>query len=111
MFKFIFTHNIMIIQKWITFGVTGLIAICGQAKAQDHRYDPPWNTPPQSKVQFTVPGIDNVPDLFGDINDPQLVVFFAGNQFMCIDELLDAFKKQYPQYQRVFAETLPGYFS
>ncbi|QEM19077.1 ABC transporter substrate-binding protein [Mucilaginibacter sp. P4] len=77
------------------------------AEAQEHRFDPPWNTPPESKVQFTVYGVDNVPDLFGDINDPQLVVFFAGNQFMCIDELLAAFKQNYPQYQRVFAETLP----
>jgi len=77
------------------------------AHAQDHRFDPPWNTPPQSRVMFTIPGVDNVPDLFGDINDPQLVVFFAGNQFMCIDELLAAFKNAYPQYRRVFAETLP----
>jgi len=75
--------------------------------AQDHRFDPPWNTPPESKVMFTIPGVDNVPDLFGDINDPQLVIFFAGNQFMCIDDLLAAFKKEYPQYQRIFAETLP----
>ncbi|WP_341839709.1 substrate-binding domain-containing protein [Chitinophaga caseinilytica] len=56
---------------------------------------------------FTVPGVDNVPDLFGDINDPQLVIFFAGNQFMVIDDLLAAFKKAHPQYQRIFAETLP----
>ncbi len=75
--------------------------------AQDHRFDPPWNTAPESKVMFTIPGVDNVPDLYGDINDPQLVVFFAGNQFMCIDDLLAAFKKAYPQYQRIFAETLP----
>lgn len=84
-----------------------IIAATTAAKAQDHRFDPPWNTPPSSKVMFTVPGVDNVPDLFGDINDPQLVVFFAGNQFMCIDDLLSAFKKQHPQYQRIFAETLP----
>ncbi|QJD96063.1 ABC transporter substrate-binding protein [Mucilaginibacter robiniae] len=77
------------------------------SKAQEHRFDPPWNTPPESKVMFTVPGVDNVPDLFGDINDPQLVVFFAGNQFMCIDDLMAAFKKAHPQYQRIFAETLP----
>ncbi len=75
--------------------------------AQDHSFDPPWNMPPQSKVMFTVPGVDNVPDLYGDINDPQLVVFFAGNQFMCIDDLIAGFKKEYPQYQRIFAETLP----
>ncbi len=77
--------------------------------AQDvsHQYDPPWNTPPQSEVMFTVPGVDNVPDLFGEINDPQLVLFFAGNQFMVIDELINAFKKKYPIYKRIFAETLP----
>jgi ABC-type molybdate transport system substrate-binding protein len=74
---------------------------------QDYRYDPPWNNPPESSLNFTVPGIDNVPDLYGDIIDPQLVVFFAGNQFMCIDDLMTAFKKEYPQYKRVFAETLP----
>jgi len=77
------------------------------AQTSEHRFDPPWNTPPQSSVQFTIPGVDNIPDLYGDINDPQLVIFFAGNQFMCIDDLLAAFKKQYPQYQRIFAETLP----
>lgn len=75
--------------------------------AQDHRFDPPWNIPPQSKVMFTIPGIDNVPDLYGDINDPQLVIFFAGNQFMCIDDLMAAFKSKFPKYQRIFAETLP----
>ena len=83
------------------------IMISAQVHAQDHRFDPPWNTPPESKLNFTVPGIDNVPDLFGDIIDPQLVVFFAGNQFMCIDDLIAAFKREYPQYKRVFAETLP----
>jgi ABC-type molybdate transport system substrate-binding protein len=93
--------------KKIIFTLAALIASGSQVKAQGHRFDPPWNTPPQSKVMFTVPGVDNVPDLFGDINDPQLVVFFAGNQFMCIDDLMAAFKKAYPQYQRIFAETLP----
>ncbi len=83
------------------------ITINAQQTKNDHRFDPPWNTPPAGGVNFTVPGIDNVPDLFGDINDPQLVVFFAGNQFMVLDELLEAFKKEYPQYTRIFVETLP----
>ncbi|MCC6288300.1 MAG: substrate-binding domain-containing protein [Chitinophagaceae bacterium] len=87
--------------------ITILMAFAQALYTQDHQFDPPWNKPPESKVMFTVPGIDNVPDLYGDINDPQLVIFFAGNQFMCIDELLAAFKVSYPQYQRVFAETLP----
>lgn len=83
----------------------GIITIAVQA--QEHRFDPPWNDAPEAAVNFTVPGIDNVPDIYGDINDPQLVVFFAGNQFMCVDDLLAAFKKQYPQYKRVLVETLP----
>ncbi|SDC05604.1 molybdate ABC transporter substrate-binding protein [Niabella drilacis] len=90
------------------FMILALCQVCaGFAAAQEHRFDPPWNTPPQSAVMFTVPGVNNTPDLYGDINDPQLVVFFAGNQFMCIDELLGAFKKAYPRYTRIFAETLP----
>lgn len=72
-----------------------------------HRFDPPWNQPPEAGVNFTIPGIDNVPDLYGDIHDPQLVIFFAGNQFMVIDSLIRDFKKAFPQYGRVFAETLP----
>ncbi|HEU0227880.1 MAG TPA: substrate-binding domain-containing protein [Arachidicoccus soli] len=75
--------------------------------AQQDRFDPPWNHSPESKVMFTIPGIDNVPDLFGDINKPQLVVFFAGNQFMCVDSIVAAFKKEYPAYKRIFVETLP----
>lgn len=90
-----------------TAALAALLLAAGIVKAQEHRFDPPWNQPPESKVMFTIPGIDNVPDLYGDINDPQLVVFFAGNQFMCVDELLAAFKDAHPQYQRVFAETLP----
>jgi molybdate transport system substrate-binding protein len=93
--------------KKLVFLLLLLTCCITKSKAQDHQYDPPWNTPPQSGVMFTIPGVDNVPDLFGDINDPQLVVFFAGNQFMCVDDLLAAFKKEYPQYKRVFAETLP----
>ena len=77
------------------------------AQTTNHKFDPPWNTPPKSAVNFTVPGVDNVPDLFGDINDPQLVVFFAGNQFMVVDELISAFKTAYPKYKRNFVETLP----
>lgn len=97
----------MKILNQLLFAAIAMMPLTSQLYAQEHRFDPPWNTPPESQVQFTIPGIDNVPDLFGDINDPQLVVFFAGNQFMVIDELLAAFKKKHPQYQRVFAETLP----
>ncbi|MEO7051066.1 MAG: ABC transporter substrate-binding protein, partial [Rhodanobacter sp.] len=67
---------------------------------------PPWNPPPAG-LQFSVPPFDAIADLHGDIVDPQLVVFFAGNQFMVVHDLMGAFKKEHPQYQRVFVETLP----
>ena len=94
-------------KKIITSALNIMLSISATVNAQEHRFDPPWNTTPQSAVMFTVPGVDNVPDLFGDINDPQLVVFLGGNQFMVIDELIAAFKKAYPMYKRVFVETLP----
>ncbi|WP_164108869.1 MULTISPECIES: molybdate ABC transporter substrate-binding protein [Sphingobacterium] len=93
--------------KYKNLSIFLLLAVATVAKAQDHHFDPPWNTPPSSAVNFTVPGINNVPDLYGDIVDPQLTIFFAGNQFMVVDDLLAAFKKDYPQYERIFVETLP----
>ncbi len=93
-------------KKYI-YSLSLLTLLATSAIAQEHHFDPPWNTAPQAAVNFTVPGINNVPDLYGDIVDPQLVVFFAGNQFMCIDEILDGFKKKHPEYKRIFVETLP----
>src|SRR5690625_4069621 len=75
--------------------------------SQELGFQPPWNTPPKSAVEFTVAGIDNVPDLYGEVENPQLVIFFAGNQFMVMEELITAFKTEHPQYERVFVETLP----
>jgi molybdate transport system substrate-binding protein len=71
------------------------------------KIDSPWSNPPTGGFNFTVPGIDNVPDLHGEIINPDLVVFFAGNQFMVVPELVDAFKTLYPQYKRIYVETLP----
>lgn len=83
-------------------------AVHGQVlKPHDHRYDPPWDQGEPEGTSFTIYGIDNAPDFHGDINDPDLVVFFAGNQYMAVPELLEAFKAEYPEYPRVFAETIP----
>ena len=67
---------------------------------------PPWNPPPAG-LQFSVPPFDAIADLHGDIVDPQLVVFFAGNQFMVVHDLMAAFRQAHPRYQRIFVETLP----
>ncbi|HEX8531798.1 MAG TPA: substrate-binding domain-containing protein, partial [Cytophagales bacterium] len=87
--------------------VLAVAASRAAAQAADNAFAPPWNPPLTGGVSFTVPGIDNAADLYGDVNDPDLVVFFAGNQFMVLDDLLAAFRRQYPQYRRIFVETLP----
>lgn len=84
-----------------------LLFFAGSANSQELDYQPPWNNPPESSVNLTIAGLENVPDLYGDITDPQLVIFFAGNQFMVMEELIDAFKKEHPEYKRIFVETLP----
>ncbi|HXR78906.1 MAG TPA: substrate-binding domain-containing protein [Bryobacteraceae bacterium] len=56
---------------------------------------------------FQAPGIDQLMDFYGDVTDPQLVVFLAGNQFMVVPELIDAFKRAHPEIQRIFVETIP----
>lgn len=68
---------------------------------------PPWGRSPTGGHAFVAPNIDNVADLYGDIVDPDLVVFFAGNQFMVVPDLIDAFRAAHPQYKRIFVETLP----
>nr|WP_298376800.1 substrate-binding domain-containing protein [uncultured Halomonas sp.] len=86
---------------------TGLLALSFATAALAASVQPPWSEARPDGYAFHVPGIDNAPDLHGDVNDPQLVIFFAGNQYMVVNELLQAFKKAHPDYQRVFAETLP----
>jgi molybdate transport system substrate-binding protein len=89
------------------FIAMAMAAIAAATVAQDG-FDPPGNPPPADDgLNFTVPGIDNVPDLQGDVNDPQLTVFFAGNQYMVVHDLVLGFRTAYPQYWRVFVETLP----
>lgn len=69
---------------------------------------PPWeDTPVEGAKYFTVPEVDNIPDLHGDVNDPQLVIYFAGNQYMMVEPLVQAFQKLHPEYQRIFYVTLP----
>jgi ABC-type molybdate transport system substrate-binding protein len=75
--------------------------------AEKTDYLPPWNPPPQGGVSFAVPPVNAIADLHGDIIDPQLTAFFAGNQFMVVHDLIVAFKQAHPQYQRIFVETLP----
>lgn len=85
--------------------LTATAMVCAQAA--ENKVWPPWSPPPAGGVNFTIQQIDNVPDLHGDIVDPQLVVLFAGNQFMATAELMQAFRQEHPEVQRIFWETLP----
>lgn len=68
---------------------------------------PPWSRPIYNGTEVTVPGLENVPDIHGDINNPQLVIFFAGNQYMLVNRLMRSFTRAYPKYRRVVAFTFP----
>ncbi len=41
------------------------------------------------------------------LNEADLVLFMAGNQFMVMEELLKVFQKAYPEIKKIFYETLP----
>jgi len=41
------------------------------------------------------------------LNEADLILFMAGNQFMVMEELLEAFQKEYPEIKKIFYETLP----
>ncbi|MFI2743318.1 molybdate ABC transporter substrate-binding protein [Zhouia sp. PK063] len=83
------------------------ISFAQEVKPKAHQFDPPWQPTDLAGTHFTIYGIDNMPDFHGDINNPDLVIFFAGNQYMVVPELLEAFKNEHPEYSKVFAETIP----
>jgi ABC-type molybdate transport system substrate-binding protein len=94
--------------RWRRALLAGALAAIGAAAfAGQADYLPPWNPPPAGGEHFSVPPVDAIADLHGDVVDPQLTVFFAGNQFMVVHDLVAAFKQAYPRYRRIYVETLP----
>jgi len=39
------------------------------------------------------------------LNEADLILFMAGNQFMVMEELLEVFQKVYPEVKKIFYET------
>lgn len=74
---------------------------------------PPWqhgaNNPALNKgLEFTVPDADNLADFHGNLNDPQLVLYYGGNSFFTMAPLVKAFEAKFPKYKgRIYFETLP----
>lgn len=91
----------------LTAALLASFAAMAASEGMQTDYLPPWNPTPQGGVAFSAPPVDAIADLHGDIADPQLTVFFAGNQFMVVHDLMEAFRQAYPQYRRIFVETLP----
>jgi len=63
--------------------------------------------------RFLIP-MPEIPESRGDdlhgleyLDDADLSLFVAGNQFMVMDELIEAFKKEHPEITKIFYETLP----
>ncbi len=71
------------------------------------KINPPWIDAPGNGKKFHLDCVNDIADLHGDIVEPQLVVFFAGNQFMVTHDLMEAFQKKYPRYKRIYWQTLP----
>lgn len=74
---------------------------------------PPWpgelSAPTLDRgYNFTVPGVENAPDLHGNPVGAKLVLFIGGNQFMVLPPLIRAFEARNPALRgKIFYETLP----
>ncbi len=92
------------------FAMLLCLASCPRNFAQS---TPPWsrgrNAPAEDKgFVFSVPDIDNVPDLHGNPEGAKLVLFIGGNQFFVLPELVAAFETHHPELRgHIFYETLP----
>ena len=106
----------------VLFSLPALQARAGYAdwqggKVQPPQYKgevfPPWqhgaNAPATDKgLEFTVPEVNVLSDFHGNLNNPKLVIFVAGNYYFAMAPLVAEFEKEHPQYKgRIYYETLP----
>jgi len=58
-------------------------------------------------VNFSVPEVDFISDLYGNPCRSDLSIFFNGNQWMILNDLFKSFQKTFPDIEHIFYETLP----
>lgn len=64
--------------------------------------------PPQADVvDLTVPPVDVIADLHGNPTAADLILFVNGNQFMVMDDAVEAFRREQREVREVFFETIP----
>lgn len=74
---------------------------------------PPWQNGRNNDAQprgfnFTVPEVDNLPDLHGSPQDAKLVIYVGGNYYFAMAQLVERFEVLHPEYKgRLYWETLP----
>ncbi|MFC1857543.1 hypothetical protein ACFL9U_05870, partial [Thermodesulfobacteriota bacterium] len=44
------------------------------------------------------------------LDNPDLILFMAGNQFMAMKDIISDFQREYPDVRKIFYETLPPGF-
>jgi ABC-type molybdate transport system substrate-binding protein len=102
----------------LCFDHSGFAADAGwQGKAEAPQYQgrvfPPWshgkNNPATNKgVDVTVPEVNDLPDFHGSMDNPELVIFVAGNYYFAMAPLVAAFEKQNLDLKgHIYYETLP----
>jgi molybdate transport system substrate-binding protein len=94
-----------------------LTASVPRAETRNCQYNeslfPPWQKGANNDAlirgqEFTVPGVDDLPDFHGDLTDPKLVLYVGGNYFFAMAPLVKAFEEAHPEYKgRIFWETIP----
>lgn len=102
----VFGRKMAIILAWVILSMWGGGSIAGASEG-DFSYHAPWHKSKVTGVEFTVYGVNNIPDLHGDPIHADLNLFVAGNQFMVMPALIAAFKRTHPAIRHIFYETLP----
>ena len=101
----------------ISAAVIAALVASAPALATNSRPDenvfPPWqhganNDAVDRGLELTVPDADDMADFHGDLADPKLVLYVAGNYFFAMAPLVRAFETTHPEYKgRLFWETVP----
>lgn len=74
---------------------------------------PPWSHGTNTDVadkgfEFTVPEVNSLADFHGDITNPLLVLYIAGNYYFAMAPLVRAFEAGHPDLRgRIYYETMP----
>jgi ABC-type molybdate transport system substrate-binding protein len=74
---------------------------------------PPWSHGDNTDVtdkgfEFTVPEVNSLADFHGDVSNPSLVLYIAGNYYFAMGPLAQAFEQSHPEYRgHLYYETIP----